>query len=108
MNNGEKRPEAAVREKLESARLKLFVRFGEKGAKRIIYGAPIATLLLLLLLAVLFHFPVREIEVTGEVSMFNEGEIIAAAEIEEGDSLLLRSSGNIKRRIKKNMLLRNY
>ena len=105
MNGGEKRPEAAAREKLEAFRLKLFVRFGEKGAKRIMYGVPIAFAALIVLLTVVFLLPVRGIEVTGNVAMFNEGEIIKAAELEEGDSLYFRSSGNIKRTIQKNLPL---
>lgn len=105
MDNGEKRPEAAVRERLEAFRLKLFVRFGEKGAKRIIYGVPIVAAALIVLLIAFFLLPIRGIEVTGDVSMFNEGEIIGAAEISEGGSLYFRSSGNIKRTIKKNLPL---
>ena len=107
MNNGEKRPEAQVRERLEEFRLKLFVRFGEKGAKRIIFGVPIAFAVILILILTFFLLPVRTITVTGDVSMFNEGEIIEAAELEEGDSLYFRSSGNIKRTIKKNLPLAN-
>lgn len=105
MNNGEKRPEDKVREGLEGLRLKLFLRFGEKGAKRILYGVPAAIAALIVLAVVFFLLPIRSIEVTGDVSMFNEGEIIKAAEIEEGDSLFLRSSGNIKRTIKRNLPL---
>jgi hypothetical protein len=105
VNNGEKRPEAAVREKLEAFRLKLFVRFGAKGAKRLIYGVPIALASLIVLLVVFFLLPIRTIEVSGDVSMFNEGEIIEAAEISEGGSLYFRSSGSIKRTIKRNLPL---
>lgn len=105
MKNSDQKPEAAVRERLEGMRAKLFLRFGERGAKRIIIGVPLAIIALTVLIVLFLFLPVRRIEVTGEVTMFNEGEIIAAAEIEEGDSLFLRSSGNIKRTIRKNLPL---
>lgn len=101
MKNGE----TNVREKLEYLRAKLFLRFGEKGAKRIIVGIPVLILALVVLFALLLLLPIRQIEVSGEVTMFNEGEIISAASLEEGDSLFLRSSGSIKRSIKANLPL---
>ena len=105
MKNGEKRSEANVREALESLRTKLFLRFGEKGARRIIIGVPLLTIAFVALIALLLLIPVKQIEVAGEVTMFNEGEIISAASIEEGDSLFLKPSGSIKRSIKKNLPL---
>ncbi len=105
MKNGEGRPEDALRAKLEGFRARLFVKYGEKGAKRILIGVPVAILVLLLLIAAFFLIPIRGIEVSGDVTMFNEGEIIDAAEIDEGDSIFLRSSGSIKRRIMKNLPL---
>ena len=105
MKKNNVRPEDAVRAGLEGFRAKMFVRFGEKKAKRIIIGIPVAFFTLILLVALMFLLPVRSVEVTGDVTMFNEGEIIAAAEIDEGDSFLLRTSGSIKRRIKKNLPL---
>lgn len=105
MKNGDRRPEDAVRAGLEGFRARLFVRFGERGAKRILIGVPVAIAAVVLLLAFFFLLPVRVIEVSGDVTMFNEGEIIDAAEIDEGDSLFLRSSGSIKRRIMKNLPL---
>ena len=99
------RPEDAVRTGLEGFRARLFVRFGEKSAKRILVGVPVAIFAVILLAALFFLLPVRGVEVSGDVTMFNEGEIIDAAEIDEGDSLFLRSSGSIKRRIMKNMPL---
>ena len=105
MNNGKKRPEANVREALESLRAKLFLRFGEKGARRIIIGVPLLTIAFVALVALLLLLPVKQIEVAGEVTMFNESEIISAASIEEGDSLFLKSSASIKRSVKKNLPL---
>lgn len=108
MKNSENRPEDAIRAKLEGFRAQLFVKYGEKGAKRILIGVPVAILVLLLLIAVFFLIPIRGIEVSGDVTMFNEGEIIDAAEIDEGDSIFLRSSGSIKRRIMKNLPLAEF
>ena len=58
-----------------------------------------------MLIALFFLIPIREIEVTGEVEMFNEGDIIEASESAEGKSLFLRSSGAIERTIRKNLPL---
>ena len=49
--------------------------------------------------------PIREIEVTGEVELFNEGEIIEASECVQGKSLHWRSSGRIERNIRNNLPL---
>ena len=105
MKNGEKKPEEQLREKLEGARAKLFIRYGEKGARRILLGIPVGIFAVVLLAVLFFLLPIRRIEVVGEVTMFNEGEIIGAAEIEEGDSLFLKSAGRIKRTIRKNLPL---
>ncbi len=101
----EKRPEAIVREKLESARASLFLRFGEKGTKALFSGVIIALVVIAVAFVAFFSIRVDEIEVTGDVTMFNEGEIIGAAGISEGDSLFLRSSGRIERALKKNLPL---
>ena len=108
MKDSEKRPETAVRESLESLRAKLFLRFGEKGTRRILVGVPIAILALVLLIVCFLLFPIREIEVTGDVTMFNEGEIIEAAELSEGDSLFARSKGRIERELRRNLPLANH
>lgn len=65
----------------------------------------VATVALVALLILIFLFPIRSIAVSGEVTMFNEGEIIEAAELSEGDSIFLRSSWDIKRTIRKNLPL---
>lgn len=95
----------ALRASLEEKRRAIFLKYGEKGAKRLLIGVPVAAVALLLLLVVTFLIPIRSIEVTGDVTMFNEGEIIGAAEIAEGKSLYLRSSGKIERSIRKNLPL---
>ena len=105
MKKREGRPEDAVRAGLEGFRARIFVKYGEKGAKRLLVGIPVAIFTVVLLAALVFLLPVRSVEVSGDVTMFNEGEIIDAAEIDEGDSLFLNSSGSIKRRIQKNMPL---
>lgn len=100
-----KSPEAQVRERLECVRASLFLRFGEKGTKALFSGVIIALIVVAALFVVFFSIRVGEIEVAGDVTMFNEGEIIEAAEIGEGDSLFLRSSGKIERTLKKNLPL---
>ena len=105
MNGQKGRPEDATREKLESFRTKLVLRFGINGAKRILIGVPVGLLIIAALIALLMLIPIKSIEITGDVTMFNEGEVISAAGIGEGDSLFLRSSGKIKRDIQKRLPL---
>lgn len=105
MNGDGNRPENMLREKLEALRARLFLRYGEKGMKRILVGVPIAFFALVALVLLFFFYPVRAIEVTGDVAMFNEGDVIKAAEIEEGDSFFLRSSGSIRRALERNIPL---
>jgi hypothetical protein len=50
-------------------------------------------------------FRIRVIDVSGDVTMFNEGDVIRAAGISEGDLLYLRSSYQIEKKVKKNMPL---
>ncbi len=95
----------ALREKLEGIRNRLFIKYGEKGMKRISVIVPCAFLALFLLVLLLIFFPVRKIEVTGDVKMFNESDVIAASEIEVGDSFFFNSSGSIKRALVKNLPL---
>lgn len=105
MSQNEKRPEQAVREKLESIRARMYLRFGEKGTKRLLWGSLIAAIAVVLLIVLIFSLKIKEIEVTGDVTMFNESDVISAAELSIGDSWLLRTSGNIERTVKANLPL---
>ncbi|MBE6583643.1 MAG: FtsQ-type POTRA domain-containing protein [Ruminococcaceae bacterium] len=97
------RPEDKVRRALEGARAKMLVRFGEKKSRMIVRLSLLALLLTVLLVVTFFLLRIESIEVTGDVTMFNESEIIAAAEIAEGDGLFWRSSARIRRNIEKNL-----
>ena len=105
MNEQKGRPEDVTREKLEGFRTRLVLRFGINGAKRILIGVPIGLLVIAVLIALLMLIPIKSIEITGDVTMFNEGEVISAAGVGEGDSIFLRSSGKIKRDIQKKLPL---
>lgn len=100
---GDKRPEDKVRQRLESVRAGLLIRFGEKGLRRILRVALVALVVVIALVAALLFIRIDEIEVTGDVTMFNESEVISAADISVGDGLFWRSSSRIKRNISKNM-----
>ena len=100
-----KRPDEIVRERLEGARDKVVVKVGAKRLKRLINTAKYAVLLILLLVAASLFFRVNVIDVSGDVTMFNEGDVIRAARLSEGDLLFGRTSGSIRRTIKKNMPL---
>ena len=101
----EKRPEEIVRERLEGFRDGIISRLGEKGLKRIKKVLIAVLALCLIYLALLLCLRIRSVEIVGDVTMFNESEIIRAAEINEGDMLLCKSAWGIERRMKKNMPL---
>lgn len=100
-----KRPEEVVRERLTGAKDRFIARHGVNRAKRVIKTVKYSLAALVLLIAASFFFRVNVIDVSGEVTMFNEGDVIRAAELSEGDLLFGRTSGSIKRTIKKNMPL---
>lgn len=100
MKKNESRAAQKAREILVGFRAGLFLRFGEKNAKRIIIGAPITLAVIILLGLVVFLTPVRQIEVSGDVDMFNEGDIVEAADVGEGDLMLLHPSFAIKKSIR--------
>ncbi len=97
--------EDRVRRALEGFRARLYLKFGEKGAKRIMISALIVGIALILLVLALLLLRIDTIVVTGDVTVFNEGEVIKAAEIDIGDGLLWKSTWSIKRNIEKNMPL---
>ncbi len=99
----EKKPADKVRKKLEKLRESMLSRFGERGCRRIFRGVVMGIIIFLALLLLIIFFPIFSIEVTGDVTMFNESEVIAAAEINEGDGLFWQSSWKIKKNIEKNM-----
>ena len=98
--DGKKRPEEKVREGLESARDAVIGRIGEKRVKKIIRAISVLLALAALLVVASFFFKIGSIEVTGDVTMFNEGEVIRAAQIYEGNRLFAKSSRRIERNIR--------
>lgn len=98
-----KSPAELTREKLYGLRTAMLLRFGEKGTKFIFCAVAASLVVVILLIAAMLFIRIRSIEIVGDVTMFNESEIIAAAEINEGDGLFWRSSGRIRRNIEKNM-----
>lgn len=94
-----------VRQKLERARAQMLDKHGEGRVKLVFRFLPAAILIAILLAALFLLIPIREIEVTGEVELFNEGEIIEASECVQGKSLHWRSSGRIERNIRNNLPL---
>ncbi len=97
--------EDIARQKLESLRAKMLLRFGEKKSRLIIRLSIAASLLLILLIIASLFIKIQSIEVTGDVTVFNEGEVIAAAEIDIGDGLFWKNSFWIKKNIETNMPL---
>lgn len=99
----DKKPADRVREKLNAVRVSMLMRFGEKGSKAIFVSAVVLISLALVFLLGFLCIRIQAIEVRGNVTMFNEGEIIDAAEIDEGDGLFWKSTWAIKRNIAKNL-----
>jgi hypothetical protein len=104
MTEKNKRAEDA-RARIEDFRARMLEKHGEGRVKFVFRVLPAIILSIILLIALFFLIPIREIEVRGEVEMFNEGDIIEASESAEGKSLFLRSSGAIERTIRKNLPL---
>ena len=99
----EKNAAKKVRARLEGIREKMLVRFGEKGTK-IIFISSIAVLSLITLLIIgFFLIRINEFEIKGDVTAFNEREIVEAAEIDIGDGLFWKSSFRIKKNLEENL-----
>ena len=94
-----------LRVRLEDARARMLQKHGEKRVKLVFRTLPAIVLAAILLIALFLLIPIREIEVTGEVELFNEGEIIEASESVQGRSLHMRSSSKIEKTIRKNLPL---
>ena len=103
--NGKKSPEEMARERLVATRDKLVGKVGEKRIRRTINIIKITLIVSILLVAVSFFLRINSIEVSGDVTMFNEGDVIRAAEIRDGDMLFGRSSRRIERNIRKTLPL---
>ena len=99
----EKRPEDKARQALEGIRTRMFLRFGEKGSKILIRSVIAALACAIIVIVAIFLIRIDSIEITGDVTMFNESEVIEAAEINIGDGLYWQSSGKIKKNISRNM-----
>ena len=94
-----------ARERLEGLRTKMVLRFGAKVSRRITAIAIALGILLVLILAAVLFIRIDTIEVAGDVTMFNESEVIRAAGVDIGDGLYWQSSFAIKKNIQRNMPL---
>lgn len=99
----EKRPEDKAREQLEGLRAKMLLRFGERKSRRIVTVAFVALAVAAVLMVAFFLIKIDSIEITGDVTVFNETEVINAADIGIGDRMFSVSAAKIKRNIKANM-----
>ena len=95
------RASEAVRAFLVAARSGIIDRLGEKRGRIILFCVPIALIASILLIAAILLIPVNSIEISGDTQMFNEGDIVEASGVGEGDRLFLHPffmiSGSIKR-----------
>ena len=105
MKNKESAAAERFRKLTVSARAWLFTRFGEDKARKILIGAPIALGIALILILLLVFTPVRTIEISGDVDMFNEGDIVEAADVGEGDLMILHPNFLIKSAIREKLPL---
>ncbi len=102
---GKSAAEDRVRRRLEGIRAKMVMRFGEKRCRLFFRLSIAAAIIIVLLVTAFFLIRIDTIEVTGDVTMFNESEVISAAEIDIGDGLFWKNSFTIKKNIEKNMPL---
>ena len=101
----EKNNSERVRESIESTKTKLVLRYGMQTYRRVKLVAIAVGALLLLIIAAALLLRIDSIEVAGDVDMFNESEVIRAAEIDVGDRLFAKTSWTIKKNIQRNMPL---
>ena len=99
----EKRPEDKARAQLEGLRAKMLLRFGERKSRIIVTVAFVSLAVAAVLIAAFFLIKIDSIEITGDVTVFNETEVINAADIGIGDRMFSVSAAKIKRNIKANM-----
>ncbi|MBQ4091146.1 MAG: FtsQ-type POTRA domain-containing protein [Clostridia bacterium] len=97
------RQEDKVRRALEGLRARLLMRFGEKNSKRTMGACIAGAVILIMLIVAFFAIRIDAIEVTGDVTMFNEGDIIRASGIREGDGLFWRASWTVKNNVEQNV-----
>ena len=76
----EKRADERAREKLQALRDKMTARFGEEKTRKLIRIFKIALIVLAFVVAAILFVRIRTIEVKGDVTMFNESEVVRAAE----------------------------
>ena len=105
MDKKESRAAEKLRALLVGARARFFMRMGEENAKKTLFVSLIAIAVLLLITLLIVFTPVRRIEVSGDIEMFNEGEIVEASGVGEGDLMLLHPSLTIKHAIKNKLPL---
>ena len=101
----EKKPQDRVRETLEGARAKILLRIGLKASARIKIILTILAVVTVLVLAAVLFIKVDRIEVTGDITVFNESEVIAASGIDVGDRLFAKPFWEISNNVKTNMPL---
>ena len=99
----ERNADKKVRARLEGIREKMLVRFGEKGTKIIFISSLVALSLVILLIIGFFLIRINEFEIKGDVTAFNESEIVEAADVDIGDGLFWKSSFRIKKNLEKNL-----
>lgn len=94
-----------LRARIEKIRDKIYARLGDRGLKIVKNTLVVILALSVIYLVLLFALRVRSVEIKGDVTMFNESDIIQAAGINEGDMLLGKGAWSIERKMKKNMPL---
>lgn len=102
----EKRTSEKAIEKINGFKTGLVLRYGMEKYRRMQLIALAVGILLLLIIAAIVFLKISAIEVvTGDVTIFNESEVIKAAGIDIGDGLYHKSSWAIKKSIQSNMPL---
>ena len=81
----------------------MLLKFGERGTRRLVWGTMITLAVAILLTVAFFFLKIDSIEIMGDATVFNETEVINAADIGIGDRLFSKSNAKIKRNIKANM-----
>ena len=98
-----KRPDEKARESLRQTADKIHSVLDKRKTVRLLACLAGVCILLAALVIVLFSVKVKSIEISGDLSVYNESEIIEASGIGPGDSIFKKTSFGIERAIRRNL-----
>ena len=99
----DKRPDEKAKESLNKAANKLHNLLDKKKTVKLLACLAGACVLLAVIVIVLYSVKIKSVEISGDLSVYNESKIIEATGISPGDSIFKKTSLGIERAIRKNL-----